>query len=98
MSTATPKSAQAKSVNLMVRLDADGKKTIERAVAQRRLTTSDYVRTVLVPQADRELRAAENNTIALSPAEQIAFWHALNTPSKLTSRQKNLGRLMRGET
>lgn len=98
MSAATPKSAKAKSVNLMVRLDATGKKTIERAAAQRRLTTSDYVRTVLVPQAERELRAAESNTIALSPAEQIAFWQALNTPLRLTPEQKELGRLMRGET
>lgn len=98
MSTAAPKSTEAKSVNLMVRLDAAGKKTIERAAAQRRLTTSDYVRTVLVPQADRELRAAESNTIALSPAEQIAFWQALNAPTRLTSEQKELGSLMRGET
>ncbi|MEE4639255.1 MAG: DUF1778 domain-containing protein [Wenzhouxiangella sp.] len=94
MSSATRKPTQAKSVNLMVRLDEVGKKTIERAAAQRRLTTSDYVRTVLVPQADRELRAAESNTIALSPAEQIAFWQALNAPAKLTSEQKELGQIM----
>lgn len=95
MSTAThPK---AKSANLMVRLDPAGKATIERAAAYRRLSTSDYVRTVMVAQADKELREAQGNIIALSPSEQEAFWLALQADVSLSPKQQGLGRVMRGE-
>ena len=87
-----------KSVNLMVRLDPAGKAVIERAAARRHLSTSDYLRTVVVAQADKELRQAQENTIALTPSEQEAFWSALQADVGLTPKQRNLGRLMRGDT
>ena len=35
-------------------------------------------------------------TIILTPAEQLAFWAALNEPVQLSAAQIQLGRLMRG--
>lgn len=90
--------SKPKSANLMVRLDPVGKATIERAAARRHLSTSDYVRTVVVAQASKELREAKDNTIALTPSEQEAFWDALHADVDLTPKQRELGRLMRGET
>jgi len=86
-----------KASSLMVRLDAESKRSLEGAAALRRISISDYVRTVTVPQAEREIRAARENVIRLSPEEQLALWTALNEPPKLTAAQKRLGAIMRGE-
>jgi len=45
---------------------------------------SDYVRMVTVAQARREVASAADQTILLSPDEQLAFWQALQTSAKLT--------------
>jgi uncharacterized protein (DUF1778 family) len=82
---------------LMVRLDAQSKDYVARAAELRRISVSDYVRTVTVSQAKREVESAREQTIALSPEEQLAFWNALQAPPKLTPAQKQLGSLMRGE-
>ncbi len=82
---------------LMVRLDEEGKDVLARAAGLRRISVSDYVRQVTVAQARKEVEAAEDRTIALTPDEQLAFWTALSEPAKLTPAQKRLGRLMRGE-
>lgn len=83
---------------LMVRLDAESKQALTAAAELRRISVSDYVRTVTVTvaQARREVASARDQTILLSPDEQLAFWQALNAPSKLTSAQKRLGAIMRG--
>ncbi len=67
------------------------------AARLRGISLSDYVRTVAVPQARREVRTAREQTIALTPEEQLAFWKALAEPPKLTEAQRRLGALMRGE-
>jgi uncharacterized protein (DUF1778 family) len=85
------------STNLMVRLDPDSKDCIARAAELRRVSVSDYVRSVVVAQARREVQAAQNQTIALTPDEQLAFWQALNAPARLTPAQEALGALMRGD-
>jgi uncharacterized protein (DUF1778 family) len=82
---------------LMVRLDAESKQALTEAAELRRISVSDYVRTVTVAQARREVASARDQTILLSPDEQLAFWQALNAPSKLTAAQKRLGAIMRGE-
>ncbi|HEY4258821.1 MAG TPA: DUF1778 domain-containing protein [Schlesneria sp.] len=82
---------------LMVRLDAESKQALTAAAELRRISVSDYVRTVTVAQARREVASARDQTILLSPDEQFAFWQALNAPSKLTPAQKRLGAIMRGE-
>lgn len=81
---------------LMVRLDADSKQALTAAAELRKISVSDYVRTVTVAQARREVASARDHTILLSPDEQLAFWQALNSPSKLTPAQKRLGAIMRG--
>lgn len=82
---------------LMVRLDEKSKKLLTQAAELRRISVSDYVRTVTVAQARREVEAAGGQTIALSPEEQLAFWQALQEPAKPTPAQKRLGALMRGK-
>ncbi len=81
----------------MVRLDEKSKRSLEEAADLRRISVSDYVRTVTVPQATREVQAAKENIIRLSPEEQLALWTALNEPPKLSAAQKKLGAVMRGE-
>ncbi len=87
----------AKASPLMVRLDADSKRILEEAAALRRISVSDYVRTVTVAQARREVGAARENIIRMTPEEQLALWTALHDPPKLTAAQKKLGAMMRGK-
>jgi len=81
----------------MVRLDKDSKNFVARAAELRHVSVSDYVRSVVVTQARREIQAAEQQIIALTPAEQQEFWQALQEPTTLTSAQQVLGALIRGE-
>jgi len=83
---------------LMVRLDAESKSYLARAAELRRISVSDYVRTVTVSQARREVLAAGEQTLALAPDEQLAFWNALNETPALTEAQKRIGAMMRSET
>lgn len=86
-----------KSSSLMVRLDKKSKALLSAAAELRRISVSDYVRSVVVGQAERELAAAETQTIAMTPDEQLMFWNALAKPPKLTKAQKGLGAIMRGD-
>ena len=81
---------------LMVRLDAASKTVLSEAAKLRKISVSDYVRTIVVAQARREVEAAPARTIAMSADEQLTFWKALNEPPKLTERQRKLGKLMQG--
>lgn len=81
----------------MVRLDAESKRSLEQAAELRRISISDYVRTVTVPQAQREVSAARESVVRLTPDEQLALWTALSEPPRLTAAQKRLGAIMRGE-
>lgn len=83
---------------LMVRLDAESKALITHAAGLRHTSISDYVRTITVAQARREVESASQQTIALSPDEQLAFWQALQASPTLTPAQKRLGALLRAET
>ena len=82
---------------LMVRLDEESKQCLAQAAALRQISVSDYVRSVTVPQARREVRAAHEQVIALTPEEQLSFWKALNETPRLTPAQRRLGSVMRGE-
>lgn len=86
-----------KDASLMVRMDSASKALITSAAGMRGISTSDYVRTVVVGQARRELEEARTKVIALSADEQLLFWTALQKPGRLTKRQRKLGELMRGE-
>lgn len=82
---------------LMVRLDGESKKALAEAAELRHISVSDYVRMVTVAQARREVAMARDQTIALTPEEQLAFWQALQAPPRLTAAQRRLGAVMRGE-
>jgi uncharacterized protein (DUF1778 family) len=100
MPTPRPRRSPAKTLtgrSLMVRLDDDSKACLSQAAKLRGISLSDYVRTVTVPQARREVIAAREQTLAMTPAEQLAFWNALAGPPTLTESQKRLGALMRGD-
>ncbi|HEX7449181.1 MAG TPA: DUF1778 domain-containing protein [Pirellulales bacterium] len=84
------------SRSLTIRLDAESKTLLSRAAELRRISMSEYLRAIAVPQARREVAAARRGIIALSAAEQLAFWRALKAPAKLTPAQRRLGKLMRG--
>jgi uncharacterized protein (DUF1778 family) len=81
----------------MVRLDKESKEYLVRAAKLRKISVSDYVRTVTVAQARQEVLAALEQTISLTPEEQLAFWKALGETPKLTDAQRRLGRVMRGQ-
>ena len=83
---------------LMVRLDDESKQCLAEAANLRRVSVSDYVRTVTVPQARREVRAAAEQVIAMTPEEQLTFWNALNETAKLTAAQRRLSSMMRGQS
>jgi uncharacterized protein (DUF1778 family) len=92
-----PKKGRAPSP-LIVRLDDESKAYLSQAAELRRISVSDYVRTVTVAQAQKEVLAAREQTISLTPDEQLAFWNALNEPPRLTQAQRELGAVMRGES
>lgn len=94
---ASSRSARPAASPLMVRLDAQSKDYLARAAALRGMSVSDYVRSVTVAQARREVDAARERTIALTREEQLAFWSALSAPARLTPAQRRLGKVMRGE-
>ena len=89
--------ARAASGHLIVRLDEESKAFLTQAADLRRISLSDYVRLVTVGQARREVQQAAQETLVLTPDEQLAFWNALNETPRLTTAQRELGALMRGE-
>lgn len=86
-----------KTSTIMVRLDEQAKALLTAAADLRQVSVSDYVRSVMIQQASRELAAAQSQTIAMTPDEQLPFWQALSKPPKLTKAQKELGKIMREE-
>jgi uncharacterized protein (DUF1778 family) len=83
---------------LMVRLDEESKRCLAEAASLRHVSVSDYVRTVTVPQARREVLAAGEQVIAMTADEQLAFWNALNETPRLTPAQRRLATMMRGQS
>ncbi len=95
-STKSPRRTPASP--LVVRLDEESKTMLTQAAELRRISVSDYVRTLTVAQARREVASARDQTLSLTPAEQLAFWRALQATPKLTPRQRQLGSLLRGRS
>jgi uncharacterized protein (DUF1778 family) len=95
----SPKSRKRGAASpLMVRLDEEAKAYLAQAARLRQISVSDYVRTVTVAQARREVESARAQTLTLTPEEQLAFWSALNKTPRLTAAQRRLGAMMRGES
>lgn len=87
----------SKTSNLIVRMDEESKACVAKAAQLRQVSLSDYVRLVMVPQARREVREAEQKVISLTPQEQLDFWNALNETPVLTAAERRLGAMIRGE-
>ncbi|WP_339888717.1 DUF1778 domain-containing protein [Rhodopirellula europaea] len=87
-----------KTSSLMVHLDEESNAMLTAAAELRRISVSDYVRSVVVGQAERELATAESHTIGMTPDEQLEFWNAFSKPPKLTKAQEDLGTMMRGDS
>jgi uncharacterized protein (DUF1778 family) len=83
------------STRLTLRLDVESKAYLVEAARLRGISVSDYVLLVAVPQAQKEVHAAREKAIALTPEEQLAFWTALSEPPRLTPAQRELGAVMR---
>ena len=86
------------TIRLTVRLDDQSKTYLTQAAELRHMSVSEYVRTVAVAQARREVLAARDQVIALTPDEQLAFWKALNELAEPTGAQQRLGAMMRGQS
>lgn len=89
--------SKPKTGQLLVRMDPVSRRCLTEAAALRQISVSDYVRTVTVAQARREVAAARERVIVLSPQEQLEFWNALCAEPALTDAQRALGAIMRGE-
>ncbi|MFM9063139.1 MAG: hypothetical protein ACKOOI_08900 [Pirellula sp.] len=50
-----------------------------------------------MPKLKKTATSAREQTIQLTPEEQLACWQALQAPTKLTLAQKRLGAIMRGQ-
>ena len=98
MQKAKTRKRRAASSPLMVRLDDESKSFLAQAAKLRGISISDYVRSVTVALARREVESARSQTITLTPEGQLAFWKALQATPKLTAAQRKLGALMRGES
>lgn len=79
-------------------IDALSNCPAEPGFAQLGAEIHKYARDIAVPQARRELAAAREQIVALTPDEQLAFWQALHRPPNLTSAQVRLGAVMRGDS
>jgi uncharacterized protein (DUF1778 family) len=83
--------------SLAVRLDNESRQHLAQAARLRRMSLSEYVRTVAIAQARKEVLRARDQVICLTPSEQLAFWTALNEAPRLTAAQRRLGTTMRGK-
>ena len=97
-STSKPARKARTKASLMVRLDNASKAYLRQAADLRRISVSDYVREITVAQARREVNAAREQTLVLTPDEQLALWSALSQTPRLTEAQRRLGSVMRGES
>jgi uncharacterized protein (DUF1778 family) len=78
-------------------MDAASKQLIADAAELCGISVSEFIRRASVSEARRELAAANDGVIRMTPEEQLAFWNALHEPVKLTPSQRGLSAIMRGE-
>ena len=91
------KKSAPKNAAVMIRLDVKSKQILSKAAKMRGVSVSDFVREITVSQARRELEAAGENVLRLSPDEQLRFWNALHEPVALTANQRRLAKMMQGK-
>jgi uncharacterized protein (DUF1778 family) len=86
------------TATLQTRLDPKSKQTIAQAAMLRHVSLSDYVRSVLVSTAKREVEQAKKRVLQMTADEQERFWMALQAPVNLTKNQRKLGQIMQGDS
>ena len=75
-----------KNLRVNLRIDADSKKTLERAASYAGSTLSDFVLTNALAAASRTIR--EQEATALSKPDWDAFFEALMNPPEPSGRLK----------
>ena len=75
-----------KNLRVNLRIDAESKKTLERAASYAGSTLSDFVLTNALAAASRAIR--EQETIALSKPDWDVFFEALMNPPEPSGRLK----------
>lgn len=83
--------------SIVVPVDNASRAILNEAAELRQLSVSDYVRTVMLEHARRELASNDDRCIELTTDEQLQYWNALTEPSSPTVAQQELSRIMRGE-
>ena len=89
--------ADLATTTLQARLDPESKRAVEEAARLRHVGLSDYIRLVLVPAAQKEVAAARQQVLQMTPDEQERFWNALQASATPTPAQRKLGNIMRGD-
>ena len=88
---------EEKTQILQARIDKKNKDLVVKAAKLRSMPTSDYVRSIVIEQARKEVDCAEKEVLQLTADEQLSFWKALDHDSSLIEKEIELGQLMRGE-
>lgn len=86
-----------KRETIQARINPANKEIITQAAKLREIPVSDYIRTTVLEQAKKEVSSSKLNILQLTEAEQLSFWHVIDSEPKLSNSQKELGKLMRGE-
>jgi uncharacterized protein (DUF1778 family) len=73
----TKRPKRRKASPLIVRLDSESKSFLAQAADLRRISVSDYVRSVTVAHARKEVAAARENIISLTPEQLGAIMRGL---------------------
>jgi len=86
-----------KRETIQARIQPENKEIIVKAAKLRDIPLSDYIRSVTLEQARKEVASQENLILQLTAEEQLNFWQAIDNEPVLTKKQKELGKLMKGE-
>lgn len=84
--------------SVTISIDPEQRKLVSKAARLRRKSLATYIREVTLSQAHEDIGTESDHFIPMTPGQQRAFWNALNLSKPLTTRQKKLGRIMRGES
>jgi len=89
---------EVKRETIQVRIQPKNKEIIVKAAKLRGIPVSDYLRSVVLGQARKEITIKDDYALQLTAEEQLSFWQAIDKEPALTHKQKELGKLMRGKT
>lgn len=82
---------------LQARVKPAAKDLVVKAAQKRDVAVSDYIRSVIVEQAEREVQGAEQDILLLTANEQRQLWEMLDVDCEINEGQVKLAKLMNGE-